>query len=109
MLAPGTSIGSLTLANVDMSAGSTYDWETDGASADECVCNGTLTIGNAVTVQVAAVGLLPESVTGTLFTCASVPGTVNNLVLDLSAVPSHNVDGRSRPSAAAGHECPATI
>lgn len=87
MLAPGTSIGSLTLANLTLNDGSVYDWETDGVSADECVCNGTLTIGNAVTVQVAAVGILAESVTGTLFTCASVPGTWDNLVLDLSAVP----------------------
>ncbi|MCX7003291.1 MAG: hypothetical protein NTV22_08470 [bacterium] len=87
LLAPGTSIGSLTLANLTLNDGSIYDWETDGVSADECVCNGTLTIGNAVTVLVAAVSMLPGGVTGTLFTCASVPGTWNNLVLDLSGVP----------------------
>ncbi len=47
-IAPGNSIGILNTGNLTMNAGSLYDWEIDGSSADTITASGTLTLPSGV-------------------------------------------------------------
>lgn len=73
-LAPGNSIGTLTIAgNLVMTAASTYMIEVSGASADKTVVTGAATLGGKVVVDPLA--RLPMTTTYTIMTAGTQSGT----------------------------------
>ena len=74
-LYPGGSntVGTLTLGNLTLAAGSVVYWDYDGASGDTNKVLGTATLPSSATVQVNASGTLPSR--AVLFDCDSIVAT----------------------------------
>ena len=82
-LAPGASVGTLTVSNsARFGAGSTIEWEAGFLTSDVINVQNNLDIGaGIVTVRVAAVGPVDEMDVNPLFTFGTLAGGTNNLVL----------------------------
>ncbi|MCX7001980.1 MAG: hypothetical protein NTV22_01755 [bacterium] len=91
-LAPGSSVGTLTVGALTMNANSTNNWEkgTGVNVADKTVVNGDLNISYPVTIRVLPLtGATPDgpAVTNTIYQVSGTLTGFENLVLDLSQKP----------------------
>ncbi|MCX7003278.1 MAG: hypothetical protein NTV22_08405, partial [bacterium] len=92
-LAPGNSVGTLTVSSLTMNDGSSYEWEKDSGIdvADKTVVNGNLDIAGAVTVKVLPLaGATPDgpTVTNTVYQVGGILSGFANLSLDLTQTPA---------------------
>lgn len=83
IISPGNSIGTLTVSNAVLQAGSIVDWEVNGTTADKLAVLNNLDISAGI-VTVRVYGTTSTSATNTLFSYASLNGSSANLVFDLS-------------------------
>lgn len=83
VISPGNSIGTLTVSNAVLQAGSIVDWEVNGTTADKLAVLNNLDISAGI-VTVRVFGTTTSSATNSLFSFASLNGSSANLVLDLS-------------------------
>jgi len=72
-LAPGNSIGTLTMSSLAMSAGSTYLVQVEGTSSDRAIVTGTAAIAGKVSVDPLA--RLPSTTTYTIVKAGTLTGT----------------------------------
>lgn len=72
-LAPGNSIGTLTMSSLAMSAGSTYLVQVKGTSSDRAIVTGTAAVAGKVSVDPLA--RLPSTTTYTIVKAGTLTGT----------------------------------
>jgi autotransporter-associated beta strand protein len=92
ILAPGNSVGTLTVNGLTLQSNATNEWEKGAGvdNTDETVVNGNLTINTPVVVRVLPLAGATQDgpgVTNPVFTVSGTIGGFNNLQLDLSATP----------------------
>ena len=92
-IAPGDSIGTLTVASADYQTGSTFEVEVDPSSADELVVTGTGTIDPAAQVSVlAAPGTYTDGQRFLILDAVTRNGVFASTVVDNSAFLAFTLD-----------------
>lgn len=77
-IAPGASVGSLTVDSLSLESGSVLDWEVGDEGVDLLTVTGLLEINGPVTLNVSAAGTLGEG-TYTLMTFGSLEGLLSDI------------------------------
>ena len=100
-LSPGNSIDTLTTGNLEMQAGSLYDWEFTATTLHEadlidCAALTLQTAANSITVNVIITfGFTMFDDTNSLFSATSISGNANSIFLDYSG--SSGINGPANP------------